>query len=371
MSLSPTTLAGLATAIGAELRGGAGADVVRGVASLEEAGPDDVAFYTNPVYRRHLRASRAKAIIVSAGDAGLPELADRALLVAKTPYAAFARASTHFHPPLAPVAGVDARAVVERGAQVDAAARVEAYAVVKAGAKVGPGAVLMSFAYVGEGAVIGEGSVLWPHAVVREGCVVGARCLLHAGAVVGADGFGFAFDPDGDAGGPMHRKIPQAGIARLEDDVELGANSCVDRATLGETVVGRGTKLDNLVQVAHNVKIGPLCVIAAQTGIAGSSTVGAGVQMGGQSGVVGHLQVGDLARFGARTAAFQDVEAGATVMGTPAVDARAWRRSAVALTKLPELLREVRELRRRLASVEAAQQGASRAGGDSKAEEGR
>jgi UDP-3-O-[3-hydroxymyristoyl] glucosamine N-acyltransferase len=325
------------------------------VAPLDQAAPSDVSFYSNPTYRRQLASSRARAIIVGASDADLPELKGRALLIAAVPYAAFARVATAFHTPPVRPAGIDAAARVEAGAEVDPSARVEAFAFVGAGAHVGASAVIMSGAYVGPGAHIGAGTVLAPRAIVMDRCIVGARCLLHSGAVIGADGFGFAFDPEGDGEGPIHRKIPQAGIARLDDDVEIGANSCVDRATFGETVIGRGTKLDNMVQIGHNVVVGPLCVIAAQTGIAGSTTVGSGVVIGGQVGLSGHIRIGDMARVGPRSGVAHDIPDGATMIGYPALEHRLWMRASVAFARLPELLREVRDLRRRL--------GPSKAGG--------
>lgn len=349
----PRRLGELADLCRAELRGAGPDQLVTGVASLADAGPGELAFYANPAYRPHLATTRAAAILVAPNDSALPELAGRVLLVCSSPYAAFAKASAVFHPPAEVVPGIDARACVEPGAEVDASAQVEAFAYVGAGAQVGPGAVLMVGAYVGAGAKIGANTRLYPHAVVRERCVVGSRCILHSGAVVGADGFGFAFDPAGDGEGPVHRKVPQAGIARLEDDVELGANSCVDRATLGETVVGRGAKLDNLIQVAHNVKIGPLCVIAAQAGIAGSTTIGLGVMIGGQAGLIGHIAVGDLAKIGAQSGILRDVEPGQVLQGSPAREGRRWLKTAAAADELPELLREVRRLRARVARLEA------------------
>lgn len=352
-SIDGLTLGHLAGLCRAEIRGAASELRLTGVASLADAGAGDVAFYTNPSYRRQLASCRAGVVIVAPSDAELPELADRPLLVATTPYAAFARISAAFHPEPAVVPERDPSARIDPTADVHPEARIEAFAYVGPRAHVGAGVVLMVGAYVGADARIGAGSRLYPHAVVRDGCLVGERCILHPGAVVGADGFGFAFDPEGDGAGPMHRKIPQTGIARLEDDVEIGANSCIDRATLGETVIGRGSKIDNLVQIGHNVQVGALSVLASQVGIAGSSRIGVGVAMGGQAGVAGHLEVGDMARLGAKAGVAQDVAPGLTVMGYPAVDARLWRRASVALNRLPDLVREVRQLRQRLLSLDS------------------
>src|SRR3954466_1272229 len=202
------------------------------------------------------------------------------------------------------------------------------------------------------GATVGEGCVLWPGAVVREGCIVGDRVILQPNCVVGSDGFGFAFDLEGDGAGPMHRKVPQAGIVRIEDDVEVGACTCIDRATLGETVIGRGTKIDNLVQVAHNVRVGPLSLLVAQCGISGSTELGQGVILAGQVGVVGHLRIGDGARVGAQSGVSRDLEDGETVSGSPAIPHRDWLRLSAALPKIADLLREVRRLSQRVEELE-------------------
>ena len=184
---------------------------------------------------------------------------------------------------------------------------------------------------------------------MRERCVLGNRVLLQPGVVVGSDGFGFAFDP----AGPAHVKVPQVGTVRIEDDVEVGAGSCIDRATTGETLIGRGTKIDNLVQIAHNVRVGPLSIVCAQVGISGSTEVGQGVVLAGQVGIVGHVHVGDGARIAAQSGVPHDVPPGATVSGYPAVERSLWLRQSAALKQLPELLREVRELRARIAALES------------------
>ena len=207
-------------------------------------------------------------------------------------------------------------------------------------------------AHVLDGARVGDDCTLWPGAVVREHCIVGNRVVLQPNSVVGSDGFGFAFDLEADGSGPMHRKVPQAGIARIEDDVELGACSCVDRATLGETVIGRGTKIDNLVQIGHNVRVGPLCLIVAQVGISGSTELGQGVILAGQAGIVGHLRIGDGARVGAQSGVAHDIADGDTVSGSPARPHREWLRLSAALPRVPELLREIRKLQQRVEQLE-------------------
>ena len=216
------------------------------------------------------------------------------------------------------------------------------------GARIGAGSILHPGAIVERGAQVGAGCILYPCSVVRERCVLGDRVILQPGAVVGSDGYGYAFDP----AGPAHVKVPQAGIARLEDDVELGAGACVDRATLGETVVGRGSKIDNLVQIAHNVRLGAHCLICAQAGVAGSSELGNGVVLGGQVGVIGHLRLGDGVQVGAQSGIMEDVPAGESRSGSPARGHVAWLRSSAVYWRLPELLREQAALRRRLDDLE-------------------
>lgn len=348
----------LAAEAGARVQAGGEDVVVTGVGPLSGAGPSEIAFYSNPSYRPQLTGCRAAALIVAPKDAGLPELAQRPLLVSDHPYAAYARIAALFHPEPKVEPGIDPQALIEPGATVDPSARVEAFAVVRAGARIGAGARVGTGAVVGLDADVGDGSVLHPRVIVGDRCIVGRRCVLHPGVVIGADGFGFAFDPEGEHG-PVHRKVPQLGIARLEDDVEIGANSCVDRATFGETVIGRGSKLDNLVQIGHNVTLGPLCVFAAQVGIAGSTSVGTGVAMGGQAGVAGHLRIGDLARVAAASGIAHDVESGTTVGGYPGGPIKQWLRMSSALARLPALLGEFRRLVKRVDALESGTGNAS------------
>ncbi|HYR55647.1 MAG TPA: UDP-3-O-(3-hydroxymyristoyl)glucosamine N-acyltransferase, partial [Myxococcaceae bacterium] len=227
-------------------------------------------------------------------------------------------------------------------------ATVMSGATVERGASIGPRTVLFPGVYIGEGAAIGEDCVLYPNVTVRERCLVGARVILHPSCVIGADGFGFAFDPSL----PAHVKIPQVGIVRIEDDVEIGACSCIDRATFGETVVGRGTKIDNLVQIAHNVKIGQLAILCGQVGISGSTEVGSGAVLAGQVGVVGHIRIGERAKVGAQAGVARDVTEGATVSGYPAIDHRTWLKSSIAFEHLAELIKELHELRLRVKILE-------------------
>ncbi len=347
-------LSALAAQLRAELHGD-GARVLTGVAPLQTAGPGDVSFYSNPRYKSELGKTRAAAVIVARDDAPLVP-ASAARLVAVQPYVSFARASALFHPEVRPVAGVHPAAHVADGAEVHQSASIGAGATVGKGARIGSGTVLYPGAHVLDEARVGRDCTLHAGAVVRERCVLGDRVILQPNSVVGSDGFGFAFDLEGDPErgieGPFHRKVPQAGIVRIEDDVELGACTCVDRATLGETVIARGAKIDNLVQLAHNVKVGQHSLLVAQCGVSGSTELGAGVILAGQVGVVGHLRLGDGARVGAQSGVSRDLDDGETVSGSPAIAHREWLRMSAALPRLAELVREMRKLQARVAELE-------------------
>jgi len=335
------TLGQLAAALGLPLEGDA-ARTVTGVAALETAGPHDIAFVTDARHRDSALASRAGAFLAPPELSGLPA----PVLRAPSPRLAVVDLLRLFHP-LAPASpGIAASAVVAPGARVAASASIGALAVVEAGAVIGERVRVHPLAYVGAGAEVGDDSVLHPHSVLGERVRIGRRVVVHAGAVLGADGFGFVYD------GTQHRKMPQVGTVRIEDDVEIGANVTIDRATLGETVVRRGTKIDNLVMVAHNVEIGEDCIVAAQAGVAGSSRLGKGVILLGQAGVADHVTVGDGAVLAAQAGISQDVPAGEKLFGTWARPMVQARRIWIAESELPELVRRVRALERRLAEVE-------------------
>ncbi len=336
------TLGWLAATLGATLEGDAGR-VVTGVASLEAAGPDDITFVSDARYREAALRSRAGAFLVPEDLPALPG----PVLRCRSPRASLVDLLNLFHPPPPIVPGIDPTARVASDARIDPTAAVGALTVVESGAVVGPAARLGPLVYVGAGAEIGEGSVLYPHVVVGERVRLGRRVVVHSGAVLGADGFGYVFD------GGRHRKIPQVGTVIIEDDVEIGANTTIDRATLGATRVGRGSKIDNLVMVAHNVEIGEDVIIAAQAGVAGSSRLGRRVMLLGQVGVADHVTVGEGAILGAQAGAPRDVPAGETMLGSPARPARQARRIWAAESELPELVRRLRALERRVEQLEA------------------
>ncbi|MGE5233454.1 MAG: UDP-3-O-(3-hydroxymyristoyl)glucosamine N-acyltransferase [Acidobacteriota bacterium] len=339
-------LADLAALVGGQVKGD-GELAIEGVATLAESGPASLSFLTNPRYRAQAEASRAGAVLVGPGV----EIAGHSLLVAAEPYLALARILEEFHPAPAVEPGVHPTAMVAASARVDPGAQLAAHVVVGERSRIAAGVVVGAGCVVGRDCSIGAGSVLHPRVVLYDRTEVGQRCVLHAGVVLGSDGFGFATD----AG--RHRKIPQVGRVVIEDEVEIGANSTVDRATLDETRIGAGSKLDNLVQVGHNVRIGRGCILVSQSGIAGSTELGDYVVLAGQSGIAGHLKVGDGVRVAAKSAVFQNVEAGQQVAGTPAVAAGKWRRQQALLGRLEEI-------HRRLLNLEA------RLGGRAKEEEG-
>ncbi|HET7825406.1 MAG TPA: UDP-3-O-(3-hydroxymyristoyl)glucosamine N-acyltransferase [Anaeromyxobacter sp.] len=341
------TLAELARRVGGEVQGD-GALRLEGVAPLEDAGPAEISFFANKKYRQAFEASRAGAVVVER-DADVPP--GRNLLRAPSAYLAFAKISTLFHPPREAVPDVSPLAAIHPSANVHPSAEVMPLASVGADARVGARTIVFPGAHIGEGARVGEDCLVYQNVVVRERCVVGNRVILQPGCVVGSDGFGFALDMEGEGRGPRHFKVPQVGIVVVEDDVELGANTCVDRATLGVTRIGRGAKIDNLVQIAHNVEVGPLSILASQVGIAGSTKLGMGVVAWGQAGVVGHVTIGDRATINAQAGVGRDLEPGERVAGSPATPDVAWARNTAVFNRLTEMRRELRELRAEVARL--------------------
>jgi UDP-3-O-[3-hydroxymyristoyl] glucosamine N-acyltransferase len=307
---------------------------IHGVRTLEAAGEEHLSFYHNRRYLQAAHESRAGALLVA--DAGA--FPGRDLLVCKDPYAALGKILEVLHAAGRPAAGVHTSAIVAASSQIGEGASVAGHAVIGERVRVGARAVIGACCVLGDDVEVGEDSVLHPNVVVEPGCRVGARCILHAGVVIGSDGFGFA-TVEG-----VHHKIPQVGIAVVEDDVELGANVCVDRATLGETRIGRGTKVDNLVQIAHNVRIGEHSLLVALVGISGSTHLGHHVVMAGQSGAAGHLTIGDGAVVTAKCGVTEDVPAGAMVSGWPSRPHKEWLRAMANLFTLEELRRRVRSV---------------------------
>lgn len=309
---------------------------VRAARTLAAAGPDDVCFADHAKHRPEVEASAAAAY-VAAEDFALP--GKSAILVAD-PLAAFVHIFGRLNdlrPPSTPP-GVHPTAVIDPTATVDPSAHVGPRVVVGPGTTVGPRCVLHAGAVVGADCVLGADSVIHPNAVLYERTRLGERVIVHANATVGADGYGYRFE------GGRHVRIPQQGGVEIGDDVEIGANSCVDRGTFGPTVVGPGTKIDNLVQIGHNTRVGSHVLLCAQVGIAGSATVGDYAAMGGQAGVGDHLTVGAGAQLAGQSGAFHSVPDGAKLIGTPGVPMRDWARALVNVRKLPELFAAVKRL---------------------------
>jgi UDP-3-O-[3-hydroxymyristoyl] glucosamine N-acyltransferase len=312
---------------------------IRGLAKIEEAGPEDLTFVANPKYAKYLEESHAGVVLIS--PALIPS--DRTVIVVDDPYLCFVRLLEIFYPAVREVEiGVHASAVVDATAVLGEQVAIGAHCVIESGARVGAGSVLFPHTFVGCDAVIGEACTIHSHVSLRRGVRLGNRVVIQNGAVIGSDGFGFAAEMD------KFRKIPQVGIVVIEDDVEIGANTTIDRATIGQTLIRSGTKIDNLCQIAHNVTIGRHCVIAAQTGIAGSTSIGDHCQLGGQVGMVGHLKIGDGVMFGAQSGVSNNVASGSIVSGSPSRPIAMWRRIEASLNRLPDLLKRVREIEKQL-----------------------
>ena len=325
----------LATHLGATLTGADGQAEVTGMAGIETAGPGEVTFVANPKYASLARTTRAAAVIV---EPGFAETSVPTLRI-DNPYLAFARAIECFYQPPVYTPGVHPSAVIAPTATIGQRAHIGAYAVISDHVIVGDDAVILPHVVLYPFATIGDRFFAHAHAVVREHCRLGDDVVLQNGAIIGADGFGFAKGPGG-----RWVKIVQSGRAILEDAVEVQANACIDRASIGETRIRTGAKVDNLVQVGHGSTVGENTLLCAQVGLAGSTAIGKNVILAGQVGVAGHLTVGDGAVATAQTGIPSDVAPGAVVSGYPAMDNRAWLRTVAALNRLPDLLRKLRAL---------------------------
>ena len=323
----PLTLAEAARIADGELVGGDPAQQVSGVGPLQAAGPEEVSFLDNRRYLAQLAETRAAAVVI-APDFAARVPAGVAAIVAKQPYLAFGRVARQLFPVPALRSGIHPTAVVAEDAVVHPSAEIGPYAVIESGAEIGAGCVIGPHAVLGAGVVLGEGCRIGAHASMSH-CIAGRGVVLHPGARVGQEGFGFAVTPEG-----RFETMPQLGRVLLGDAVEVGANACIDRGSQGDTVLGAGTRLDNLVQVAHNVRTGRACVLVAQVGISGSVTLGDGVQMGGQSGTTGHISLGDRAQVAAQSGVMNDVAAGEVVGGSPAWPLRETLRAFATLRKL-------------------------------------
>lgn len=333
------TVAEIAASVGGEFPPEAASVSITGPAALAAAQPGEIAFFAHPRYAPDLRATRASAVLVPKDfEGGTPAVCIRV----DNPSSAFTKVTEKFRPaPETPPPGIHPAATIAPGARIAPDACVQAQAVIEEGAVIGPRSIIGAGAFIGRGASVGEDCLLHPRVVVREHCILGNRVILHGGAVIGGDGFGY------DTRGGRHHKIPQMGNVVVEDDVEIGANSTVDRARFGRTVIGEGTKIDNLVMIAHNVVIGKHCIICAQVGISGSTEIGDYVILAGQAGIVGHIKIGPGVIIGAQSGVSNDVEPKARLVGSPPRPIGEWKRTVVRIDRLPELYARVKKLEER------------------------
>jgi UDP-3-O-[3-hydroxymyristoyl] glucosamine N-acyltransferase len=336
------TLGDLAARLGCRLVGDGAVEVHR-VAGIDEAGPGDLTFVTSPRYAARLPSTRASAVIVDDGVADAP----CAMLRTAEPYVAVAEAVALLTPKPRPAPGISPLASVDPSAIVGSEVHIGAFACIGPRARIGARTIIHPHVVIGADAVIAADCTIHAHVSIREEVTLGARVVIQDAAVVGSDGFGFARRADGS-----HQKIPQVGRVVIEDDVEIGAQSAIDRPAVGETRIGRGTKIDNLVQVAHGVKIGQHALLAAQAGVAGSTSLGDAVVMAGQSGAAGHLRLGRGVVVSAKSAVTKDVPDGRHVAGIPARDVDRWREAVALAQRLPELRETVLRLEARLAALE-------------------
>jgi UDP-3-O-[3-hydroxymyristoyl] glucosamine N-acyltransferase len=323
----------VAANLGTRLENGSPDTEITGVAGIEEAGPGQLTFVANPKYAAAAKKTKASAVIVAED---FPALGS-ALLRSSNPYLDFARAIELFYRPPKFAVGVHSTAVIHPSAKIGKNASIGPYVVVEEDVQIGKNCVLLAHVVIYRGARIGNNFLAHAHAVVRENCRLGDNVTLQNGVVIGGDGFGFAKDSEG-----RWRKIVQSGPAVLEDDVEVQANACVDRASIGETRIGRGTRIDNLVQVGHGSSVGRNTLLCAQVGLAGSTEVGDNVILAGQVGVAGHCKIGDGVIATAQSGIPGDVPAGKVVSGYPAIDNKLWLRCVAVFNRLPELMKVLR-----------------------------
>ena len=331
----------LAQAVEGQLQG-SGETIVTGVASLEGAKTGDLVFVASPKLHGVARTSKASALLVA------EPLADetRPQILTPNPLYAFARIVREFFIPTPPPRGIAQEVIRGTDVQIGPDGSIHSFVTIGDRVTIGARVTLYPGVYLGDDTVIGDDSILYPHVTVIQGCTIGARVILHSGTVIGSDGFGYVQHQG------RHHKIPQMGTVVIEDDVELGANVTIDRATLGQTIIKRGTKIDNQVQIAHNVQVGENCILVAQVGIAGSTTIGNSVMIGGQAGLIDHLTIGDGAKIAAGSGLSHNLMPGQIVIGRPAIDHITWLKSQALAPKLPEFRDQLRTLQARVEELE-------------------
>lgn len=339
--MAPYRLSQVAELVGGTVKGNPDREI-DSLRPLDTAGPRDLSFLTSSRYRRQAAESGAGALLVDPGSRKI----DKDLVIVEDPYFSLATLLDFFEQKDEPEPGIHPTAIIEDGADVAASASVGAFSVIGRDSRIGEGAILHSHVVIGKQCAVGRDALLYPRVVLYDHCEVGARSILHSGVVLGSDGFGYALHEG------RHQKLPHIGKVVVEEDVEIGANTTVDRGLLDETRLGAGSKIDNLVQVAHNVRLGRGCILVSQCGLSGSTRLGNGVVMAGQSGAAGHLELGDGAQVAAKSAVFKSVPSGKTVAGIPAGDAAAWRRQQALTRRLAELFRRLRALEEKTMGAE-------------------
>lgn len=338
------TLREIAEAVEGDLIGD-GSIVITGLSGIEEAKKGDITFLIQAGYEKYIDTCQASAIIVSSNYAD--RFKDRNLIIVKDPRLAYIKVAELFDINKKKQPGISPLAFVSKDAEIASDVSVSPFVHIGQRVKIENGVCIYPFVYLGDGASIGEDTVIYSGVTIYDRTEIGKRVTIHAGSVIGADGFGYVWD------GERHRKIPQLGKVIIEDDVEIGANVTIDRASIDKTVIKKGTKIDNLVQIAHNVTIGENSIIVAQVGIAGSSKIGRNVVLAGQVGVRDHVIIGDNVRAGGQTGITKDVKAGSSVSGTPHMPHKEWLRLQVQLKRLPELFERMRKIEERLFPGEA------------------
>ena len=314
---------------------------VSNFSKIEEGKIGTLTFLANPKYEHYIYNTKASIVLVN-NDFTPSGIVPATLIRVDNAYASLAMLLNMVEQSKKKENGIDSTAFIAKSASVDENAYIGAFAYIGNNAKVGKNCRIYPYAYVGDNVIIGDNTVLYPHVTIYESCVVGCNCILHAGSVVGSDGFGFA--PEGET----YKKIPQLGNVVIEDDVEIGANTTIDRAVMDSTILRRGVKLDNLVQIAHNVEVGENTVMAAQVGIAGSVKIGKHCMFGGQVGLAGHIKIADHVNFGAQSGVISDIKEATTVLGAPAIPAKNFMRSSAIFGRLPEMYRTIGQLQREI-----------------------
>lgn len=348
------TAAHIATHVQGTLEGD-GQRLITGIAPIDQAGEGDITFVAQAKYLDVLKTSPAAAILV---DGNCPASTPHVLIRVQNPYFAFLQVASLFAPSQGPAAGVDATAVIHPEAKLGRHLAVGPHVVIEEDAEIGEGVIIGAQSFIGRGAVIGDNCFLAAQVHIAHHVRLGKKVVVQSGSVIGADGFGYVKEQE------RYFKIPHTGTVVLEDEVEIGANCTIDRGTFGETRIGSGTKLDNLIHVAHNVQIGKNTVIAAQTGISGSTRIGNNVQIAGQVGFVGHIEIGDNTSFGAQSGVSKSVPAGQTVFGYPAKELMQAKREEASIRRLPLLFKRVKELEKVLRRVDPSRRGGIRRADD-------